>query len=187
MTGDRYHIVDQTAIYFLTFTVVDWLDVFTRKEHRLVVVDSLNFCVDQKGLVVHAWVIMSNHLHLIIRARDGLRISDIIRDFKRHTANTIIRNIQEQPESRGEWLLDRMAAAAEHIKRNDHFKFWRDDNHAMWLESSKFIHRKLAYGHENPVNEQLVAHAEDYLFSSAGDYAGRAGLVKVELLDRSAS
>lgn len=182
MSGDRYHIVDQNAIYFTTFTVVDWLDVFTRKEHRLVVVDSLNFCVDQKGLVVHAWVIMSNHVHLIIRARDGFRISDIIRDLKRHTANTIIKAIQQEPESRREWLLAGMAAAAERIKRNEHFKFWRDDNHAVWLESNKFIQQKLSYVHENPVKEQLVAHAEDYVFSSAGDYAGRPGLVKVEVL-----
>ncbi len=53
----------------------------------------------------------------------------------------------------------------------------------MWLESGKFIHQKLNYVHQNPVHEHLVAHAEDYLFSSAGDYAGRPGLVKVELLD----
>lgn len=182
MSGDRYHIVDQNAPYFVTLTVVDWLDVFTRKEHRSVVVDSLNFCVDQKGLVVHAWVIMSNHVHLIIRARDGFRISDIIRDFKRHTANTIIKAIQLEPESRREWLLARMAMAAERIKRNEHYKFWRDDNHAVWLESNKFIEQKLNYVHGNPVNEQLVTHAEDYLFSSAGDYAGKPGLVKVELL-----
>lgn len=182
MSGDRYHIVDQNAIYFTTFTVVDWLDVFTRKEHRSVVVDSLNYCVEHKGLVVHAWVIMSNNLHLIIRARAGFRISDIIRDFKRHTANTIIKAIQHEPESRREWLLARMAMAAERIKRNEHYKFWHDDNHAMWLESNKFIEQKLNYVHQNPVNEQLVEHAEDYLFSSAGDYAGRPGLVKVEML-----
>ena len=177
-----YKFHNPEGLYFITFATVAWVDVFTRRDYKDIVVESLRFCQQEKGLLLYAWVIMSNHVHLIIRARDGFRISDIIRDLNRHTANTIIKAIQQEPESRREWLLAGMAAAAERIKRNEHFKFWRDDNHAVWLESNKFIQQKLSYVHENPVKEQLVAHAEDYVFSSAGDYAGRPGLVKVEVL-----
>ena len=48
-------------IYFLTMTVVDWVDVFTRPFYRHIITDSLNYCVKEKGLVIHAWVLMSNH------------------------------------------------------------------------------------------------------------------------------
>jgi putative transposase len=56
MSGNRYFIKDQNAIYFVTFTVVNWLDVFTRANHKHVIVDSLNYCIDQKGLNVHTYV-----------------------------------------------------------------------------------------------------------------------------------
>jgi len=35
MAGDRYLIINQHDIYFLTFTVVEWIDVFTRKDYKL--------------------------------------------------------------------------------------------------------------------------------------------------------
>ena len=67
--------------------MVGWIDVFTRKEYRLDVVSSLNYCIRSKGLTVYSWCVMSNHLHLIVRAEEGFRLSDIIRDFKKFTAN----------------------------------------------------------------------------------------------------
>ena len=82
MSGDRYLISDQNAIYFLTLTVVDWIDVFTRKEHRSTIIDSLQYCVENKGLVVYAWCLMSNHLHLIARANEGHRLSDIAQNIR---------------------------------------------------------------------------------------------------------
>jgi len=54
MSGDRYFIRDQNAVYFLTFTVVNWLDVFTRVNHKHIIVDALHYCVAHKGLNVHA-------------------------------------------------------------------------------------------------------------------------------------
>lgn len=82
MSGDRYLITDQNALYFLTLTVVDWVDVFTRKEHKLQIVASLNYCIKEKGLEVYGWCLMSNHLHLMAAAKENYRISDILRDLK---------------------------------------------------------------------------------------------------------
>ncbi len=65
MSGDRYKITDQNAIYFLTFTVIDWVDVFTKKDYKQELVDSMNYCIKEKGLIVYSWVIMSNHMHAI--------------------------------------------------------------------------------------------------------------------------
>ncbi len=68
MSADNYFINDQNSVYFLTFTIVDWVDVFTRKEYKFVIADSLNYCIEHKGLEVFAWRLMSNHLHLVCRA-----------------------------------------------------------------------------------------------------------------------
>ena len=89
MSGDRYVITDQNACYFLTFTVVDWVDVFIRPVYKQIIVDSLNFCIDQKGLIVFSWCLMTNHLHLIVEAKEGYKLSHIIRDLKKFTAHSV--------------------------------------------------------------------------------------------------
>lgn len=181
MSGDRYPISDQNALYFLTFTIVGWIDVFTRKEYRIEVVDSLNYCTKEKGLTVYAWCIMSNHIHLIVSAKEGYRLSDIIRDFKKFTAKRIIQMIQNESESRAEWMLNQFEYAGRNLKRIKKYKFWKDDNHAIELESH-MIDGRLNYIHQNPVNSMIVEEAEHYIFCSARDYSGLNGLVDIELI-----
>ncbi len=100
-----YLIRDQTGLYFLTFTVVEWLDVFTRPRYKDIVVDSLRYCQQSKGLELCAYCLMTNHLHLIARAADGHELSDIVRDFKKFTARRVFEAIvANQQESRRQWL-----------------------------------------------------------------------------------
>src|SRR5687767_10330873 len=106
MSGDRYFIRDPDALYYITPTVVRWLDIFTRISYKSVIVDSLNYCIRKKGLRVHACCLMSSHLHLISSAKEGYRLSDILRDFKKYTANETIQLIKEGPESRRELFLN---------------------------------------------------------------------------------
>ena len=42
--GEGYQIRDQNRVYFLTFQVVGWADVFSRKVYRDIIIDSLNYC-----------------------------------------------------------------------------------------------------------------------------------------------
>ena len=95
-----YHIANQNDVYYLTITVQEWVDVFTRQRYRDIIIESLRHCMDNKGLSLYAYVIMSNHLHLIARAEEGFELSNILRDFKKHTAKQIIKSIQCEPESR---------------------------------------------------------------------------------------
>jgi putative transposase len=94
-----YQINDQSAVYFLTFQVINWIDVFTRQRYRDIIVENLNYCVQNKGLKIYSWVIMSNHIHLICSHENNL--SGVIRDFKSYTSKLIIQSITEYPESRG--------------------------------------------------------------------------------------
>src|SRR5437867_8464666 len=86
-----YAIRDQYSTHFLTFTVCGWIDLFTRKVYKDILIDSFKFCQREKGLILNAFVIMSNHLHLIARAqKNEFTLSDIIRDFKKHTHHTMM-------------------------------------------------------------------------------------------------
>lgn len=180
MSADNYFIKDQNAVYFLTFTVTDWIDIFTRKEYKIEIVNSLNYCIQQKGLIVFAWCLMSNHLHLVCKANDGFRISEIIRDFKKFTSKSIVKLVSEIPESRKEWMLYRFEFAGKFDNRIKNYKFWQETNHAVLLDNTEMIDQRINYTHENPVRAFIVSEPQDYLFSSARDYSGEKGYVTVQ-------
>jgi REP element-mobilizing transposase RayT len=168
--------------YFITITAVNWIDIFTRKEQKFMLINSLDYCIKNKGLEVYAYCVMPSHVHLICRADDGLLLSDLIRDFKKFTSKKVIEIIQTKPESRREWLLEMFAKACEHLSRDQKFKVWQDGYHAEILESEKFTYQKLNYIHNNPVVDRIVEYPEDYLFSSARNYADKESFLEVVVL-----
>lgn len=176
--GFHYRINEGKA-HFVTMTVVDWIDVFTRKNHKLAIIESLKYCQKHKGLEIFAWCLMPSHLHLIIRAEDELKLSDILHDFKKFTSKEIIRLIQEEPESRKEWMLDRFEFAGRYNPKIKYYKFWQDGNHPVELYSPDFIKQKLEYIHHNPVVEMFVEQPHEYLYSSARNYSEMDGLIDV--------
>jgi len=183
MSGDRYLIRNQQAIHFLTFTVVGWIDVFTRRIYKDDITDSLNYCVANKGLIIYAWCLMSNHLHLVSAAQDNFKLTDVVRDFKKFTAKKIIDRVKNEPESRSEWMLNQFAYAGRNLKNIKNYKFWKSGNHAIELETNQLKQQKVDYTHNNPVKAGIVDQPEHYLYSSARDYGGMKGLVDVVLID----
>ena len=91
-------IYDQYGLNFVTFTIVDWVDIFTRKVYCDLIIESLKYCQKEKQLYIHAFVIMSNHVHLVVSAEEGnCKLSDIIRDFKKFTSKKIVKTIKLIP------------------------------------------------------------------------------------------
>ncbi len=179
-----YKIINQNALHFVTMTVVGWIDVFTREEYRKVILDSLVYCQKEKGLVVNAYVIMSNHIHLICYARDPFLLSEVLRDFKKYTSKSIFTAIQtNNNESRKEWMLHLFSYYAKYNNNNKSFQFWQNGNHTVEIESPQWINQKLAYIHLNPVRNGLVANAEDYLYSSAGAFIGKESYIDIEMIE----
>ena len=179
-----YKIVNQHELHYLTMTVVGWIDVFTRKDYKDIIIESLKYCQKEKGLLLFAYVIMSNHLHLIVRAGGEQGLSSIVRDFKKYTSKTIIASIQHHPqESRRDWMMRMFKYYAKYNKRNKEYQFWQQDNHPIELISPKWINQKIDYIHFNPVQAGIVDKAEEYLYSSARNYRNREGLIEVEVLD----
>lgn len=180
MSIGGYKIRDQQAIHFITFAVVEWVDVFTRKAYRDILIDSLRHCQQEKGLVLYAWCIMSNHVHLLASAKEG-NLSDILRDFKMFTSKQLLAAIQtNEGESRKDWMLHIFQKAGEANGRNTTYQFWRHDNQPKECFSPSFTVQKIAYIHNNPVEAGLVEKPEDYLYSSAKAYCSKE---QITLLD----
>ena len=178
---DSYTIKDRSLPHFLTWTVHGWHKVFVGDGYKQVLVDCLNYCVAFKGLVVHAWVIMPDHVHLIAGVDPGASLSAVIRDARRHIARRSLEMMRAEPDL---WsnALGAMRERANELTTVSEVKFWKDGSHALPMYNVKFLWQKLNYIHENPVRAGLCDGAEEYLHSSARDYAGRNGLVKLQLL-----
>jgi len=180
MSSENYRIEKQDSIYFLTFTISDWVDVFTRFEYKKIIVESLSFCRKNKGLKLYAWCLMTNHVHLVCSVDAPLRMSDFIRDFKKYTAKNVLELIEQTPESRRDWMLYRFEYAGKFDNRIEHYRFWQDKSHPIELTSTKMIEERMNYIHENPVRTGIVARAEEYLFSSARNYAGLSAVIEID-------
>lgn len=184
MSIGGYKIRNQSGTHFITFAVVEWIDVFTRQEYRDIVIDSIKYCQKEKDLILNAWCIMSNHIHMIGSAKQS-NLSDILRDFKKYTSSAIIRAIyNNKQESRREWILRIFHEQGHKNSRNCNYQFWRQDNQPKELYSSSFAMQKVNYIHNNPVTAGIVDRAEHYLYSSARDYyyGKHCGLLNVTFL-----
>ena len=174
----NYKFHNPDGAYFISFAVVEWLDVFTRNEFKDIVLESLAYCQDNKGMEIYAWCIMTNHVHIVFRSINGQKPELLIGDFKRFTSKAIVKSIKENArESRREFLLKQFQKAADKSSNVKKYQFWRHDNKPIELWSNKVIFEKINYIHNNPVEEGLVYHPEDYVYSSASDYGGEKGLL----------
>lgn len=174
--GFKYKIRSDKP-HFITHTVVDWVDVFTRRELADIVVKSLNYCVEHKGLEMYAWCLMPSHLHMIGRAAEHADsdLSGIIRDFKKFTSKTVVNTIFEIGERRGEWMINHFKPGA------NAYQLWQEGMHPIELNKRKFTNQKLDYIHMNPVIAGIVREPWGYLLSSATDYClvNQRGLVRI--------
>jgi len=177
--------INSNELYFLTITVVDWIDVFNRKELCEDLLESLKYCQQNKGLEIYAWCLMPSHLHLVVSVEQGdVTLSDVMRDFKKFTSKKIVKSISEIIESRKDWLLRHFAYAGKYNPKIKEYKFWQDGFHPIELSTGKFIEQKINYIHQNPVAAGIVYRAEDYVLSSAAQYTGEYNaLLEVTLIE----
>jgi REP element-mobilizing transposase RayT len=177
----QYRITGE--VYFVTDTVVDWVDIFSRPRYKTIILESLQYCQTQKGLLIYAWVLMTNHLHMIVGANEDSKVSDIMRDFKKFTSKEILSVLKTDiQESRREWMLNRFEYAGRNDKKIKNYRFWQEGNDAQEIFLMDYFNQKLNYIHQNPVRAEIVNNPEDYRYSSAIDYAGGKGLLNVTVV-----
>lgn len=180
--SEKYKVHNPNGVYFITCTVVGWVDLFTRPCYKDIIINSLRYCINHKGLMVRAYVIMTSHIYMLVSAKHGYLLPSIIRDFKTYTSKQLVKEIQEVNESRKEWLLNKFAFEANRKVRGKSFKLWRDGFHPVEILNGEMLYQKLDYLHQNPVVEGIVDRAEDYVYSSARDYLDMKGELEIELI-----
>ena len=163
----EYLKIENDKTYFITFTIVDWIDLFTRDIYIDILVNSIVYCQNEKGLLLYAYCIMPSHVHMIAAVKDG-SLSDLLRDLKGFTSRKLIKEIEENPtESRKDWMLEAFKKSAKIHVPKQKYQLWQHDNYPVELYSFKFIDQKERYIHMNPVKKGLVSSPEHYRLSSA--------------------
>jgi REP element-mobilizing transposase RayT len=154
--------------YFITLTVVDWIDIFTRQIYCDIIIDSLKYCIANKGLIVFEYVIMPSHIHIIAQSLES-NLNGILRDFKSFSAKQIINEIEQNPqyESRSIWLLNMFECKAKYHRQNTKYMFWQKTNHPIEMLSENIQYQKTDYIRNNPVAAGLVTDGEFWQYSSA--------------------
>ena len=167
--GQKQNIKNDKA-YFLTLTVVNWIDVFTRDIYFSIITESLEYCRKEKGMEIYGYCIMPSHMHLIFRCSFG-DPSGLMRDFKGFTSRKLLKVIEENPqESRKEWLLWMFERAGKKNSNVKHRQFWQQNNQPIEIWSLKVFEQKLTYIHQNPVEAGFVTEPIDWKYSSARNY-----------------
>lgn len=166
--SEKYKIHD-SGFYFVTFSVVGWLDLFTRRIYQDLLLDSIQYCQRNKNLKVFCYCIMPSHVHLIAYSEGG-ELSNILRDFKSFTAKQIIKAIEENPqESRKEYFLNQIKFYGRISPQKQTMQFWKHDNHPFYLYSKEMIQQKIDYILNNPVEAGFVNHPYEWRLSSANE------------------
>ncbi len=182
----NYKFRNPEGLYFVSFAVINWIDVFTRNEYKDIMLDALRYAINHKSMKLYAWCIMTNHVHIVFDVSGSNKPELVLGDIKRYTSRkltvAIANNLQE---SRREWMLLQFEAAAQQSSNTTKYQFWRHDNRPIELWSEAIIKQKINYIHNNPVEEGIVFQAQDYKYSSAIDYAGGKGLIKeIEVIEQ---
>src|SRR5208283_6108947 len=173
MTRTRYKIYNHQQPHFLTMTVVAWVPLFANPEIVSIIIKSLRFIQRERGLTLYAYVIMEHHLHMIASAPE---LAKTLKEFKSFTARKIIDYLEERSSIL--LLKELKKAKLPHKKESDH-QLWQEGNHPEEIYSEQMLIQKIEYIHTNPVRRGYVEEAKHWRYSSARNYEGREGLLKV--------
>ena len=177
MTISRYKIFEgDKNPYFLTCTVVDWISVFKIPEITQIILDSLLFLIKSNRLILHGYVIMEHHLHLIASANDLVKE---MRGYKSYTAHMIIDFLHANGMTA---ILKQFEYFGKRNKKNLQYQFWQKGSHPKIILNREILNQKLEYIHYNPVRQGYVDDPINWQYSSYRNYSGKEGLLPVVML-----
>ncbi len=173
MGRSRYKIYDNSYPHFLTASFVKWSPFFSYPDIAKICLESIDYLQKEESLKIYAWCFMENHLHLVGKSHD---LSKSIARFKSFSAKEIIAFLKQR---RNKTLLEDLSFAKSFHKHSQEFQVWQEGSHPEQINSRDMMMQKITYIHNNPVKRGYVDKAEEWRYSSARDYCGRAGLLGV--------
>jgi REP element-mobilizing transposase RayT len=175
----KYKFGDNDKLYFISYSVVYWIDLFIRKEYKDILIESWKYCQKEKDLEIYSWCIMSSHAHMIIGSKNR-ELDKIVGEMKSYTSRNLRKAIEEHNgESRKEWMLWMMQRAGLKNGNNKDWQLWQQHNQPIKIRTIDMFHQTSNYIHYNPVEAGFVELEEDYLYSSARDFHGKKGLIEL--------
>jgi len=181
MSGWKLHPEFNT--YFITSSITEWSKIFVDETYFSVIANNLSYCKEHKDLILHAYVIMLDHIHLIATTSKSYQMAEIMRDFKSYTSKEIRKQLLKEKR---EGILSTFSQAAEIENRGNEFKIWQDGYHPIAIKSRNFFREKLNYIHQNPVKKGFVLRPEYWNYSSARAYQEHdesKSLIEIEILN----
>ncbi len=174
MGRSRYKIVEPTHPHFVTCTILNWLPIFTRQESVEIIIQSLKHLQKAENLKLYAYVILENHLHLMVQSDD---IQTSMRHFKSFTAKEILKLLQRE---NAQTLLKQFQFYKKAHKTDRTYQIWQEGYQPKLMQTDAMMISKIKYIHQNPVKRGYVDEAVHWRYSSARDYDGVDGLIEVE-------
>jgi REP element-mobilizing transposase RayT len=173
MGRSRYSIRETQAPHFLTCTITNWIPLFTRPQTVDIILNALQYRQQHNGWKVYGYVILENHLHLVVQADDLLAELPL---FKSYTARQLIDYLKE---CHAERVLKQMAFFRKAHKLDREYQCWEEGSHPQLIQNTEMLRQKLDYIHFNPVKRGYVDKPEHWRYSSARNYEGLEGLMPV--------
>ena len=180
MGKSRYRIWEPDCPHFVTCTVVKWLHLFSEPELVGLVLASIRHLQAGAGLRVHGYVVMTNHLHMIVSGPDW---GGALARFRRFTAHEIVAWLRAN--GRQDALRDLSFALREGRGKQDgrrEHQVWQEGVHPQKIAGEDMLRQKLDYMHANPVRQGYVDEPAAWRNSSARNYAGLSGALEIEAL-----
>ncbi len=174
MGRSRYRVYEPTAPHFITCTILHWIPIFTRTQTTDIIFSSLKYLQENDNLKIHAYVILENHLHLVVQSDD---IAKSIAKFKSFTARAIINYLKQE---NAKTILDKLTFYKKAHKVSSEFQLWQEGSQPKQILSEAMMLEKINYIHHNPIKRGYVDEAVHWRYSSARDYEGVSGLIGVE-------
>ncbi len=151
-------------IYFTTATIKDWYPLLENEMYKKYIIDSLSFLVKEESVIVYAFVIMPNHIHLIWQLRNDAELSKIQQRFFKFTAQQMKLHLLKNEID----ILENFKS----YRKDRKYQFWKDRPLSVELTNDKIVEQKMNYLHNNPIQKKwsLVERPEDYKYSSFDFY-----------------
>ena len=147
---------------FITVTCLEWKHILADNRFKDIIINSLRYLSKSNRVSIYAFVIMSNHLHMIWQMLGEHRRQDVQRDFLKYTSQQILKVLRNENSSMlGDLLVQ---------SKDRKYQVWERNPLSIPLWSGRVINQKLDYIHYNPVEAGLCKHPAEYLYSSAGFY-----------------